>query len=272
MHVELIIDGRTVSAAEGSSLLTAARAAGCEVPGLCHHEALPANASCRLCLVEIRRPGRERAQLTTSCDYPVSAGLEVVTDSARIRELRAMNVRLLLRRAPEAPVLLELAGQLGAGDESPFAPIEDAPLQDCILCELCVRVCAALGYNALAAIGRGSGKRVGPPAADGVAGACVGCGSCVEACPTDCIAMVDTETTRTIWGRTLEFTECTGCGARLLTTSQRSIVGARAKNLAKDYLDLCEACKRAALVAGFAAGEPQSHGAGHPPGVARDGR
>ena len=105
VDVELIIDGSPVIAPDGSSLLTAARNAGRDVPGLCHHDAVPANASCRLCLVEIRRPGRDWTQLTTSCDYPVSAGLSVVTDSPRIRELRKMNLQLLLRRAPEAPVL-----------------------------------------------------------------------------------------------------------------------------------------------------------------------
>ena len=127
MDVELIIDGEPVTAPDGSSLLTAARSAGRDVPGLCHHDAVPANASCRLCLVEIRRPGRDWTQLTTSCDYPVSAGLTVVTDSPRIRELRRMNLQLLLRRAPEAPVLLRLAEQYEVG-EPLFAPVEDAPL------------------------------------------------------------------------------------------------------------------------------------------------
>jgi NADH dehydrogenase/NADH:ubiquinone oxidoreductase subunit G len=257
VDVELIIDGQTVTAPEGSSLLTAARAAGRDVPGLCHHDAVTPNASCRLCLVEIRRPGRDWTQLTTSCDYPVSAGLEVITDSARIRELRAMNVRLLLRRAPEAPVLLELAEELGAGP-SPFAPVADAPLPDCILCELCVRVCSALGYNALAAIGRGETKRVGPPFGQSTAKACVGCGSCVEACPTDCIATEETPTTRTIWGRTLEFSTCERCGSRLMTTSQRAATAARG-DLPARYYNLCDSCKRAALSEGLAAGEPRPH-------------
>ena len=70
MDVELIIDGEPVIAPEGSSLLTAARAAGRDVPGLCHHEAVPAIASCRLCLVEVRRPGRDWVQLTTVVRLP----------------------------------------------------------------------------------------------------------------------------------------------------------------------------------------------------------
>ena len=77
MDVELIIDEEPVTAPDGASVLEAARRAGRDIPALCHHEAVPAIASCRLCLVELRRPGRDWTQLTTSCDYPVSAGLDL---------------------------------------------------------------------------------------------------------------------------------------------------------------------------------------------------
>jgi bidirectional [NiFe] hydrogenase diaphorase subunit len=242
MDVELIIDGGQIVAPEGSSLLTAARAAGRDVPGLCHLDAVPANASCRLCLVEIRRPGRDWTQLTTSCDYPVSAGLTVVTDSPRIRELRAMNVRLLLRRAPEAPVLLRLAEQLGVSG-TPFAPVADAPLPDCILCELCVRACSAAGYDALAVSGRGSGKYVGPAFGHAAAEDCVGCAACHEVCPTDCIAMVDTASTRTIWGRTFDLLACERCGKPITTKDHRATIEAGIEHKA-DEPELCDTCKR----------------------------
>jgi bidirectional [NiFe] hydrogenase diaphorase subunit len=242
VDAELTIDGQTVTAPEGSSLLTAARAAGRDVPGLCHHDAVTANASCRLCLVEIRRPGRDWTQLTTSCDYPVSAGLTVVTDSPRIRELRRMNLQLLLRRAPQAPVLRRLAEEYGAG-EPLFAPVEDAPLADCILCELCVRVCSAAGYDALAVNGRGSGKYVGPPFGQTAAQDCVGCASCYEACPTDCISMVDTATTRTIWGRTFDLLACARCGKPITTREHRETIDAGIEHKAEEP-ELCDACKR----------------------------
>jgi NADH dehydrogenase/NADH:ubiquinone oxidoreductase subunit G len=242
MDVELIIDGEPVVAPEGSSLLTAARAAGRNVPGLCHHDAVPANASCRLCQVEIRRPGRDWTQLTTSCDYPVSAGLTVVTDSPRIRELRAMNLRLLLRRAPEAPVLWAIAERLGV-TEPLFAPVTDAPLPDCILCELCVRVCSAAGYDALAVSGRGSGKYVGPAFGRAAAEDCVGCASCVEACPTSCIAMEDTATTRRIWGRTLDLLTCERCGRAITTKAHRETIDPGIGHK-EDERDLCDACKK----------------------------
>ena len=242
MDVDLIIDGEPVTAADGSSLLTALRAAGRDVPGLCHHDALAPNASCRLCLVEIRRPGRDWSQLTTSCDYPVSAGLEVVTASARLHELRAMNLQLLLRRAPQAPALLELAGRLGV-HEPLFAPVSGAPLADCILCELCVRACSAAGYDALAVNGRGSGKYVGPAFGHAAADDCVGCGTCAEVCPTACIAMVDTEATRAIWGRTFELVTCERCG-RAVTTREHAAAMAGRPGLLEGSAEVCDVCKK----------------------------
>jgi bidirectional [NiFe] hydrogenase diaphorase subunit len=244
VDVDLIIDGEHVTGPAGASVLDVARRAGRDVPALCHHEAVPAIASCRLCLVELRRPGRDWTQLTTSCDYPASAGLVVVTDSPRIRRHRRMNLQLLRRRAPEARVLRELAVQLGA-EEPVFPPLSGAALQDCILCELCVRVCSALGYDALAAIGRGDHKSVGPPFGRAAAASCVGCGSCVEVCPTACIAMVDTDTTRTMWGRTFELLACERCG-RPITTREHAATIAPQPHLPAKSDGLCDGCKRRA--------------------------
>jgi NADH dehydrogenase/NADH:ubiquinone oxidoreductase subunit G len=242
VDVELIIDGAPVTASDGASVLDAAHRAGRDIPALCHHEALPAIASCRLCLIEVRRPGRDWVQLTTSCDYPVTAGLVVVTDSRRIRKHRAVNLELLLRRAPEAPILRRLAAQLDVAQPR-FAPVTDAPLPGCILCELCVRVCSILGYNALAAINRGATKRIGPPFGQSAALDCVGCGSCVEACPTACIPMDDIAATRTIWGRTFELLACERCG-RTITTKDHAATMPAEVDLPVKSGDLCDVCKR----------------------------
>jgi bidirectional [NiFe] hydrogenase diaphorase subunit len=246
MDVSLTIDGRQLIAPAGASLLDVARAAGFAIPALCHHEAVPPIAACRLCLVEVTRPGRQM-QLTTSCDYPVLAGLEATTDSPLIRRYRAMNLQLLLPYAPQAPALLDLAAELGVSARL-FPDVKQAALPGCILCELCVRVCATLGYNALSTIGRGDHKRVGPPFGQAAAMACVGCGSCHAVCPTGCIPMEDTATTRTVWGRTLELFTCERCGTPIMTAPQRATIAARG-DLPADYYTLCEACKRAVLTA-----------------------
>ena len=106
-----------------------------------------------------------------------------------------------------------------------------------------MRVCSALGYNALAAIGRGEAKSVGPPFGLAEAPDCVGCGSCVEECPTDCIPMVDTPTTRTIWGQTFALKACVRCG-RPITTREHAAAMDAAWQLPEKDEGLCAVCKK----------------------------
>lgn len=245
MDVTFKIDNTDVTAPEGTGLLDVARSLGITIPALCHHESVPDIAACRLCLVEVLMPGRPQPLLTTSCNYPVAAGIEVTTDSPRIRRHRTMNLQLLLPYAPQAPALREIADQLGV-TETLFAPVEDAALPGCILCELCVRVCNTVGFNALSTIGRGDHKVVGPPFEQVAAINCVGCGSCHSVCPTGCITMEDTATTRTIWGRTLDLFNCEQCGQPFMTKAQRTATAARG-DLPPEYYNLCDACKRIAV-------------------------
>ena len=72
---------------------------------------------------------------------------------------------------------------------------------------------------------------------------CVGCGSCVEECPTDCIPMMDTATTRTIWGRTFDLVACERCG-RPITTEAHAAVMAAGTEPPVEGSDLCAVCKR----------------------------
>lgn len=178
------LDGAEVEARQGESLLLAARRAGRDIPSLCFLEEIPAVGACRLCLVEIRsgsRPG-----ITTACNVPVEAGLEVCTDSPEIRRHRALNLELLLLRAPAAPVLLELARAMGVVPR--FAPPPERGLPNCILCELCTRVCDALGHRALSPAGRGEKKRIDTPFGR-FSERCVACGACTWVCPTGAIFM-----------------------------------------------------------------------------------
>ena len=142
--------------------------------------------------------------------------------------------------------------------EARFAPVTDAPLPDCILCELCVRVCSTLGYNALAAIGRGAGKRVGPAFGQTEAQDCVGCGSCTEVCPTGCITMEETDTTRNIWGRTFDLFTCERCD-RPITTRAHAEAMAAAVDLPEKNEGLCDACKKRVVSEHLATPAPRDH-------------
>ncbi|MCK5795064.1 MAG: (2Fe-2S)-binding protein, partial [Anaerolineales bacterium] len=89
-NLNFIIDGKTIQAESGQTILQAAREEGIYIPILCDHPALPPEGACRICLVEIEG---QRA-LHTSCTYPVSEGLVVNTNSDRVRAARKFNLEL----------------------------------------------------------------------------------------------------------------------------------------------------------------------------------
>ncbi len=181
MDVTLRIDDAEVTAPAEAGLLAVARRAGYDIPALCHHEAVPDIAACRLCLVEVRQPLAHRAAAHHVLQLSGGGRPGHRDDSPRVRRHRVMNLQLLLPYAPEAPALQDLAAQLGVTYPL-FAPVADAPLPGCILCELCVRVCSSVGYNALSSLVRGDLKSVGPPFGQAGVTDCVGCGSCQSVC------------------------------------------------------------------------------------------
>lgn len=217
--IEFTIDGKTVQAERGESLLKIAKEHGFRIPSLCYHEAVQPYGACRLCLVEVTSEshGRKRTKLTTSCNFPALEGIEVVTQSDRINRNRRMIIELLLGRAPGSRRLLELAEEYGVG-EVRFK----SSGQECILCGLCVQICRdVVGVDALGFTGRGAGKDARPPFGE-PSQDCIGCAACVEACPVDCIKMEETATMRRIvrWERELPMRICEECGYPFAPTFQ----------------------------------------------------
>src|SRR6516162_3396136 len=89
--VTLTINGQLVSAAADDTILLAAQEAGISIPTLCYVEGLSAHGGCRMCLVEIKGSPR----LQPACFLKVSEGMDVQTDTDRLREYRRMIVELL---------------------------------------------------------------------------------------------------------------------------------------------------------------------------------
>ena len=182
--MKFVLNGRKREAATGATILEAARAAGVDIPAVCAHEALQPYGACRLCIVEAREKGKKRSRVVASCLYPVKEGLEVATETVRIKKLRKFLLELLLARSPEAPYVRELAARYGV-KTARFSKLGD----DCILCGLCVRVCTeVVGANAIGYSGRGINRKVDSPF--GIDHSrCIACGACTYVCPTGAVQM-----------------------------------------------------------------------------------
>jgi formate dehydrogenase major subunit len=194
------LDGREVEAAPGETIWSVARRAGTDIPHLCH---LPKpgyrpDGNCRACLVEVEG---ERS-LVASCIRTPRDGMAVHSATARAEAARRMVFELLLADMPgpegrdrSAP-FARWAARLGvtqsrfAADGRP-APDHSHPamavaLDACIACGLCERACREVQHNDVIGLARrGAAVTVAFDLLDPMgASSCVGCGECVQACPT----------------------------------------------------------------------------------------
>jgi formate dehydrogenase major subunit len=200
--VAVTIDGHTLTVPAGTTIWTAARDAGIDIPVLCHDERMDPVGVCRMCVVDVG--GRV---LAASCVRPCEDGMTVTTTSDDIERSRATLTELLLADQP-APaddpkqtttgdnLLLGLADRYGvtAGELSPGPgrgtdasnPVIAVNHDACILCDRCVRACDDLqGNDVIGRSGKGYATRISFDLDDPMgSSSCVTCGECVAACPT----------------------------------------------------------------------------------------
>jgi bidirectional [NiFe] hydrogenase diaphorase subunit len=236
--VNMIIDGKNVSAPKGSMLLEAIRGAGISVPTLCAHEAVSRSGACRLCVVEIKKGNRTR--IVTSCLYGVEEGLTVNTKRDRVLNVRRLVMELLLARCPESDLLQKMAKDMAVEPQDRYAV--DTDKGKCILCRSCVRVCEeVVGVSAIGLFSRGSYKEVGTPYNE-KSDVCIGCGACVYVCPTGHIEMTSTGDKRKIWGRTFKMQACEKCGKFFAPVDQLKFISKKTGVPFKE-LTTCTECR-----------------------------
>ncbi len=198
----LIIDDQEVSARRGQTILEVAREHDIHIPTLCHVEGLSNVGACRLCLVEIKGSNK----LLPACVATVFEGMEVVTNSERLRRHRRTILELLFaERNHICSVcvsnghceLQTLAQEQGLTHvrmpyRNPQLSVDashdrfTADHNRCILCTRCVRVCAEIeGAHVWDVMGRGINSIVITDLhQDWGSSTCTRCGKCVQVCPT----------------------------------------------------------------------------------------
>jgi len=201
--ITLTIDGVTIKANHGTTVLRAALDNGIYIPHLCDHPDLNPVGICRLCMVEI-----EGQKPVVSCKTPVEEGMKVTSVSAELEQIRQVNLELLVLNHDyncqsctknSKCKLQEVTRYIGL-DEKRFAamrkPQLDSPLDDsnpyyirnfdkCVLCGICVRTCEEIqGDCCIDFAYRGINTKISvlgdKPIIDST---CVTCGECVSRCP-----------------------------------------------------------------------------------------
>ena len=206
--VQFTLNGQSVEAPAGKSIFNIAKDLGIAIPHLCHKEGLAPDGNCRACVVEV---AGERT-LAPSCCRSATPGMQVRTDSERAVKSQKMVLEMLLADLPEQghkwlddraeaphgelsqwaehhgvqvrPALAALKREAVPADLS--HPAMAVNLDACIQCNRCERACRDLQVNDVIGLAhRGAHTQVVFDLADPMgASSCVGCGECVQACPT----------------------------------------------------------------------------------------
>ncbi|MGN0813657.1 MAG: NADH-dependent [FeFe] hydrogenase, group A6 [Candidatus Coproplasma sp.] len=220
--VNLKINGIPVSVPEGSTILQAAKLANIRIPTLCYLKDVQCVGSCRLCLVE----ATGARGLVAACVYPVSEGMEVRTNTPKVRKSRKTTVELILSTHKKKCLscvrsmnceLQKLALEYNAeedrfGTDHDLKPIDDlsaSVVRDnskCIMCTRCVAACEKQTIGAIGPKNRGYAKVIGSPYDVSLAFTpCVNCGQCVVACPVG--ALYEKSAIADVWGAIVDPTK-----------------------------------------------------------------
>jgi bidirectional [NiFe] hydrogenase diaphorase subunit len=205
-NVKLKIDGVEVEVPEGTMILDAAKNVGIIIPTLCTLEGCTPYGGCRLCMVEIHGSPK----LFASCVTPVNTGMDVVTNSDKLKDYRKMALQMILAErthicsvcvANNSCELQKLANELGVDHvmferEWPREPVDsthDFLVLDrnrCILCTRCIRVCDEIeGVHTLDLMHRGKESQVIVDLDEpwGQSTSCTSCRKCAKVCPAGAI-------------------------------------------------------------------------------------
>ena len=204
MSGTMIIDGRKIPFTGQKNILSVIRDSGIDLPTFCYHSELSIYGACRMCSVET-----SRGEIIATCSEKPRDGLEIYTNSPRIRKYRKMILELLLSSHDKDCTACErtgkcqlqtLAKRYGLSNNRFTQSVQEHEIDSsspsiirnpnkCIKCGDCVMVCEEIqGVGALGFVDRGSEVIIKPAFNKKLAETnCVNCGQCRIVCPTGAI-------------------------------------------------------------------------------------
>jgi NADP-reducing hydrogenase subunit HndD len=220
--VSLSINGIPFKVPEGTTILEAAKQLNFRIPTLCNHDDLCVAGNCRVCVVE----NLGSKSLLAACATPVSDGMQILTNSMKVRAARKHVIELLLSEHNADCTkcykngkceLQNLSNEFSVGDHlfldltnikeytiDRFSPSIQKDDSKCIRCQRCVRTCEQLqGVNALTVAYKGEHQKIST--FEGLSMAeviCTNCGQCVNRCPTG--ALVERTYLDEVWDAILD--------------------------------------------------------------------
>ncbi|MCD7918599.1 MAG: 2Fe-2S iron-sulfur cluster-binding protein [Clostridiales bacterium] len=205
-EVKLTINGQTLTADSGDTILAAAARNGIHIPSLCFLKDCNEIAACRICVVEVTG----MRGVVPACVTKVREGMEVQTESDRVRTARRTTLDMLCQHHRiicdqcsrysdcEFHALCREYG-ISERDYNPYVMDADKDesaahlvrdTSKCVLCQRCVAACQQQGMDIIGVFNRGWNKKIAPPKPLAETG-CVGCGQCVVSCPTGALSVKD---------------------------------------------------------------------------------
>ncbi|MBU5675397.1 [FeFe] hydrogenase, group A [Alkaliphilus sp. MSJ-5] len=211
--IKFTIDGISSEVPNGTTILKAARSLGKHIPTLCHLKGVNNSGSCRVCVVEVG------PKLVSSCSVLVEDGMNIKTNTTKVREARKTVVQLILsdhkrecttcirNEGCELQALtsslnirdIEYEGKKTKAILDSLSPSITRDSEKCILCGRCVNTCAkvqsvhAIGFNE-----RGFDTIVSPAYVKSLDDVfCTNCGQCIVACPVG--ALYEKESIDEVW-------------------------------------------------------------------------
>lgn len=211
-----------VEVPEGTTILEAAKQLNFRIPTLCNHDDLCVAGNCRVCVVE-QLGGKA---LLAACATPAAEGMQILTNSLKVRTARKHVIELLLSEHNADCTkcyknghceLQNLSNEFSVGDHiflnlihhknytiDRFSPSIQKDDSKCIRCQRCVRTCEQLqGVNALSVAYKGENQKISTFYDHSMAEViCTNCGQCVNRCPTG--ALVERTYLDEVWDAILD--------------------------------------------------------------------